>query len=355
MFSLGVRTQLIGLAVVCAIPGALGLGLFAVNDWKGAIDTAHSRSHAVAKRVASSLDSGFREYEFLLGQLANRPRVRELSTGGCDPLIREYPPLHPELTAITLRDLDSNLICSSLASATETLNPKEAVLAAEGARTGRFKVVAITRGEVSGRLVARMAHPVRNRQGTIAGVLLAPLDLRRYGERMLSDLPENIAVSVVDEDGNILMRSPSAKAWEGKPLPEQLRKLDDRREGLVRAQDVEGVPRIGAYVTVPASRWVVAVSMSEEEVLEPHRIATALAALGALSCFAVAMLGAWAIGRSIAAPVERLIAVTERFASGGTSARSTESGPREIRKLIRYINGLFDRIGSGSEGGGPSR
>jgi nitrogen fixation/metabolism regulation signal transduction histidine kinase len=59
----------------------------------------------------------------------------------------------------------------------------------------------------------------------------------------------------------------------------------------------------------------------------------------------VAVLAAWLIGRNISGPVERLIVVTERVMSGGTSARSTEAGPHEIRKLIRCVNALFDRMG----------
>ncbi|WP_082536203.1 MULTISPECIES: cache domain-containing protein [unclassified Roseateles] len=344
MLSLGVRAQLVGLAVVCAIPGVLGLGLFAVNTWNGAIDTAHVRSQAVATRVASSLDRGFNEYSYLLGQLANRPAVRALNASACDPLIREYPPLHPELTAITLRDLDSNLICTSLANATKTLGPKEAGLAADGARSGAFKVVAVARGEVSGRTVARMVQPVKNAQGVIAAQLLAPLDLRIYGDRILSDLPESIVVSVFDTEGTILMRSRSARAWDGRPVPAALWKVQDRREGRVRAEDVEGVPRIGAYVTVPASHWIVAASMSEAEALGPHRVATMLAASAALLCFFVAVLAAWFIGRNVSVSIERLIEVTGRVMSGGTSARAAEGGPREIRKLIRCLNGVFDRI-----------
>ncbi len=344
MLSLGIRAQLLALAVVCAIPGALGLGLYAATAWSNAVGTAQTRSYAVSKRVAATVDRGFSDYESLLNQLATRPRVRALNPADCDPLIRDYLPLHPELTAIALRDLDSKLICSSLANATRTLNPKEAALAAEGARTGAFKVVAVTRGEVTGRLVARMTYPVRNAEGVVTAELLAPLDLRTFGERVLSDLPENIVVTVVDEAGNILLRSRSARDWEGRPVPEPLWKLHDHREGHVRGVDVEGVPRIGAYVTVPATRWIVAARMSDAAALGPHRAATAVAALAGLACFAVAALAAWAIGRNISLPLHRLTVVTERFVAGGTSARAAEGGPREIRKLIRSVNGLLDSM-----------
>ncbi|CAE6840856.1 hypothetical protein R69746_08459 [Paraburkholderia aspalathi] len=346
MYFLRIRVQLVALAVVCATPGAIGLGLYAYNDRAAAVDAAQSRSYAIAKRVASSMDGGFREYDYLLSQLAGRPRTRELNSNRCDPLLLDLPSLRPELTALTVRDLDSNLICSSLAHPTSKLDAKEAELARKGVLMASMRVVSIARGEVSGRLVARMTYPVRNATGVISGELLAPLDLLTYGERILSDLPDNVRVVVVDRAGAILMRSRSARSWEGRPVPTELWKVDDRQEAMVQTRDAEGGKRIGAYVTVTETGWVVSSSLSETEVLAPHRTAALVATIAAMSCFAVAILGARVIGRSIAQPVERLIDVSERFAQGGTSARASESGPREIRELTRRLNALLDHFES---------
>jgi len=339
MISLGIREQLVGLAVVCAIPGALGLGLYAYSDWSTAIDMAQSRSYAVAKRVAASLDGGFNEYDYLLGQLASRPQTRSLDKAHCDPLLIALPSLRPELTALTVRELDSSLVCSSLTQATARLGAEDAALAAKGAGSGGLKVVGVTRGEVSGRLVARMTYPVRNAAGAIAAELLAPLDLRSYGQRVMSDLPDNIRVAVIDPAGTILMRSRAAEPWEGRPMPEGLWKRDDRREARIRDGD-----RIGAFVTVPVTGWVVSASLSEEGVLAAHRATALVATSAALACFALALFGAWLIGRSIARPVEGLVDIGVRFSNGGTSARAVESGPRELRRLVRSFNALLDQL-----------
>jgi signal transduction histidine kinase len=110
------------------------------------------------------------------------------------------------------------------------------------------------------------------------------------------------------------------------------------------AQTADGGREIAVPVSKPDGTWVVRAEIPPDEV--SRGVASASIALIALAAavFAMAMLVADRIARSVVGPARSAAAAAHRLADGDLSARAATEGPPEIAEVGRSLNLLGDRI-----------
>jgi len=98
------------------------------------------------------------------------------------------------------------------------------------------------------------AYPILTDQGRISSVIFAALDVNWLGQLASeSNLPEGVALSVVDSKGTLLARFPESEKWIGKHIPDAslFEMLQLRSQATKELVGLDGVDRL--YALKPLS------------------------------------------------------------------------------------------------------
>ncbi len=339
---LPIRAQLLLIGITVGLPA---VGLFAWHAYEKSVEareSAYSRLTIMAASTATQIDNFLADQEAMLARVAERPLIRALDPGRCDPVIQEFAGLHPDFMSMGLRDTTGKLLCTSNRNPIRIERQGRQRWFEEGLRTP-----ALSAGDAVahplGRWISVLTYPVRRDDGKVAGLVGLPVDLLNYQERLFRTVPKDAMILVVDRSRGVLMRSARPESWIGKPLPAEFSEATRApASGLVAAKGPEGNARLWAVATVTRSGWQVMAGLPESQVLAGWRAErNELVALG-LVMFAAVLAIAWWSGSTIARPILALGRTASRIAAGETGVRATVTGPRELEEVARQFNLMLD-------------
>ncbi len=203
-----------------------------------------------------------------------------------------------------------------------------------------------------GHPVLPMAYPVR---GVPGAVLVADFDLGWLHDQLLAHrLPEGSALGVTDRDGRFLVRLPDDPRLGDTIAPAFRGLLKQSEQGVTEATGMDGVRRIIGYVPLDSAPrgLFVAVGFSTDHAYAASDAAAArgyaLIAAGLLTALGLA---AWMVRGSITRPVRAILATTERWRGGDTTARvALPPEQSEFGRIGSAVNDLLDAIAAGQAG-----
>lgn len=299
------------------------------------LDSANARAQAV--------EVFQRRSRATLRALAERPRVRALDPAACDPVLADALSIHPELSNLALRRLTGEPVCIQAQRAllsTEEITRRDwfKAIAAEGFHVGNAVL-----GQVTGRWVSVASHIVRDRAGTPAGVIVAPIALERFDELLdASQLPQGSVAVLADRNGTVLFRSQDTAIWRGKLARSAagVQQSSQQEHGNARAVGLDGVERIYGYATVPSSGWKVTVGVPVTYVTAAVYRQAGEAAMVCLALLLFAAALVYAVSRAIVRPISDLRSLVRAAAEGYFRFPVEVRGPAEVRELA----GEFGRM-----------
>jgi diguanylate cyclase (GGDEF)-like protein/PAS domain S-box-containing protein len=341
---LTIRTHLLALALAAIFPLASAV-IYVIFDFSRAtLKQAEGEIRDLAATTANNVAATIAESERLLSVLARRPTVRALDPKHCDPIVTEFVKLHPDFVNLFARTLRGDIVCPFLPNVVAA----DAVVTfpwfQEGIRSRRFTAGDAFRGRASGRWVSVLTYPLLDDNGKVIGMLGLPLDLLTLQSRVLSTVPGDVVVSVIDREGRFLVRSADPDRWIGNGVtnPEHVREARRNAEGTYRVTGVDGITRVFAYRTDARTGWLVSVGIQENTLLAPfhRRLAGAVAVV--LVTLVVALILVGRLGTAIAMPIRKLEATTEKVAEGDLGARASIEGPTELANVASEFNHMLD-------------
>lgn len=155
-------------------------------------------------------------------------------------------------------------------------------------------------------------------------------------------LPEGSVVTIVDQRGDVVLRSEEAGKWVGKNVgrSELLRGSSGRRAGTEAVRNLDGKDVFAGFVSAQHVPWVVYVSSPQELAFADERTDFWRAVwLGALALL-VGVLLAWTQATQIIRPIKTVVRDTVLFAKGDLSHRSTVKIGGEIGILSETFNAM---------------
>jgi PAS domain S-box-containing protein len=338
---LPIRAQLLLLGLVVGLPAASLFAWHALEKSNEARQEAYARVSLLAGSVATQLDTFLADQEVILGRVAERPQVRALDRNHCDSATLEFAGLYPEFVTLGVRSADGAPVCTPYPNPPR-IQPGLVAWFDEGLQTpglaaGNAFVVP------DGRVTSVLTYPVRRADGRTAGLLVLPVDLLRFQQRLFRTVPQGAEVVVADRSRQLLMHSLDAPRWIGKPLPPGFSDATrNPHRGLVDAAGIDGVTRLYAVATVTRSGWQVIAGLPEDEVLAPYRAERDELLAVSVAMFVFILALAWWSGTTIARPIVALGRTASRVAAGETGARAAVSGPRELEVVARQFNRMLD-------------
>jgi phosphoserine phosphatase RsbU/P len=202
---------------------------------------------------------------------------------------------------------------------------------------------ALERGDASGVWTAGpVAYQVQAQRlefgDTPFGVLVIGYTL---GSRLVDSLERQLgAAAVLELDGSPLAISAgSGKALEREALRSALAKVPSGGVHEVSVGAARYLAIAGALPGYSGQRKLrYALFRSLDEALAPSLRLRTLLLLIAAGALAIAVIATGLLSTTLSRPLEALVGLTQRFATGDLSARATPVGPRETRILADSLN-----------------
>ena len=199
------------------------------------------------------------------------------------------------------------------------------------------------RGPVSGRWIVNVARPIKNRAGTLKGVITVGTWLERFQEALrLQDLPPGAVVTVVDQNGVVLARSASGAQWIGRNISSwsSLAKHRSEREGSFVSvwSQSDAVERVTAFTAAHDVPWTVLIGLPKATLFSLVAFRFAMASLFVSITLAIGFSIAWVLSGRLISPLQQLGADAARLASGEFSHRSTVRSGDEVETLAHDFN-----------------
>jgi PAS domain S-box-containing protein len=324
MNSLVARLMLI---IALAVAPALGFQAFTESEARHAREQLVEAEALRLVRLISAEQARIAEgAEQVLNVISGAPFVQENPPGLCQRLLADLLEQSPRYVFAAVIGLDGHAVCAPRA-VDRGIDASKRDYFRLALQTGGFAIGGYAVGNATGQPSIHMAKPLRNRDGLVVGVVAVALSLDWLGQQLEHlALPPGAAVSIIDRSGTVLAGYPDGAGFVGRPVGAEYRfTLEGNVDKVVRITSREGRRMVVGYSPLDSDPkgWAVAVGLDRDlafaGVATANRTGMLLIVAGA--GFALAMTSL-AGTRLIRRPLNRLLAVADRWRSGDLSART---------------------------------
>ncbi len=339
-----IRRSLWTLVLVVTLPLATMLAVGLRLEHLEEVERAHATAGAVAQIAALQTEHLLDEAMAALTIISERPLVQSIDPRHCDPFLTDFIEVHPQFTNIGVTTQGGDVVCSAMSSRRNGPTSVRSLPWWLPVTSASAPVVSEPFvGPWSNRWVSAVAYPLRDAAGAFRGALWVSIDLARF-QSSLEEVgtPTGFTVTIATNNGIITARSMEAENWIGRSLTERGAQLPvGMSGGPLEGSDADGVERLRALTTVPATGWRVTADIPKDVALAPARTKALWESMVALLGIAVVGGLASLLRRRVERPVERLAAAAAAAAEGDLSTRLALEGPKEIAEVGRQLNRLL--------------
>ncbi|MGH7506532.1 MAG: cache domain-containing protein, partial [Longimicrobiales bacterium] len=340
MKATSIRTRIVGLLLALALPLIAIVAFALAREYR----TSAERAEGAAVELAVATANGVRQVldggHAVVEALARDPAILALGAPSCAPWLREVESMLPQFVNIVVADTMGTVVCSAIPMPDERPNVTDrewfqAVHIGAAPATGRFQI-----GNVTGRAVIVVAHPLRDERGALRGVVAAGIDLNQF-QQLVDGLPQppGAVVTLADDRWTVLARSMDPARWVGQTLPGDT--VPEREVGpgigIARAMGLDSINRVFGFATMTDPRWRVYAGVPDAWIYGPVRrsaIRRGAAVTAVLAAVAVLTL---LLFRRVARWLSTLVEGTRAAAQPG-GAPLPEIGPTEVVSVAHAFN-----------------
>jgi PAS domain S-box-containing protein len=199
---------------------------------------------------------------YLLGAAAKLPEVQDRDVERCNQRMTEFMALFPTIAGIGAVAPDGVQFCSGLKPPPAPISVADRSYFQTALREKRLAISGYIVGRVTGKPSLNFAYPAIDDAGEVRAVVVLAFDLSRLsGSLLTSPLPEGATMSLIDDAGILLARTPPAAEWIGRKVREApfTSAMLSRREGTLEAVGIDGVDRLHGFAPLLATADLFAV------------------------------------------------------------------------------------------------
>jgi signal transduction histidine kinase len=302
----------------------------------------------VQKRIALSA-------ELMLSTLAVTAEIQSLNPDTSTGVFKTILKHNPDYFNIALSDLNGRVLASGHFFSETNLGDRKHIQ--EALAWKRFAAGEYIVTRVGAHVPAlAFAYPVLDPDENPIGVLSTVIGLDHFaGFYDVAGLPDDSFLAVTDHRGIRLFYHPRKEATNpvGRPIHPAVWNIvkNTRESGYFVHPGSDGIRRIVAYEFVsllPEQAYyaIIWAGIPEAHILKAADRVLARNLLFLLMAVLTAVVISWLIGRhTLVSPINRLVAMTRRFASGDLSVRTDDTvGPRELNILVRAFDDMADAL-----------
>jgi C4-dicarboxylate-specific signal transduction histidine kinase len=288
-------------------------------------------AHSIARLAAAYLNQYFDGLDAMASALIRHPAIPALDRIECDKLFAGLLSEQPLLLNVVLRDGNLVLVASATGVPADRTSVPAPAYMMDVIKTGRPVVSELIAGPLTGKPTIGQAYPVRAEDGAVVGVLALSLNLVQL-QHVFENLalPNGSVVTVVDQRGQILARSPDGEKYIGQTIVAQ----DVPAPDVGLRSDVDGIERFVGTESVARGPWSLSVGIPQTVVAD--RLAAFWwrnLTISVAAVLAVLGLSLW-VSHHTSTGLERIRGAAQRIALGDLSPPARADAPSlEIAEL----------------------
>src|ERR1700674_4304106 len=175
-------------------------------------EEVRQEAHSVARLAAAYLGQYFDGLDAMASALMLHPAIPALNPAECARLFAGLLSEQPLLLNVVLRDRNALLVAPPTGAPADRTSVPAPAYMMDVLKTGQPGVSELIAGPLTGRPTIGQAYPVRADDGAVVGVLALSLNLvqlQHVFEHLA--LPDGSVVTLLDQRGQILARSPGGE------------------------------------------------------------------------------------------------------------------------------------------------
>lgn len=341
------RTRLalaFGLAV--SVPLVITMALVTNQVEQSARAEAFSRTRVIAETLALGISDYIDLHRAAVAALGAQPGLLTAPPATQRAILQAFGDTYPDALTFVLYDADGRTLARSDDVPVQTPAALRSPLFDEVRQSGVTDVRVIV-SPVLGQPVVAMGLPVRDPDGTFAGVVAVVLESTR-----LADVAQRATtepggqVLVVDRRGRLIAASGSAQLpplsdVSGQPAVAAMLQSED--SGSLSYEDGSG-ERLAGFAVVPLLHWGVVVERPASLALAGTQAGRDLAFAVFLIVVACAAVLGWIAAGRLSAPLEGLAHAVDALAFGNAPTALPRSSVTEVARLAAVFGDLRDRL-----------
>ncbi len=245
----------------------------------------------------------------------------------------------PDVESLYLGDLKGNVYNSSGQHFDISDRPYLSAI-----KDGKTNVTTVTQSKESGRQIAIVTVPIRDKNGELSGALGATILVSHLLQRVRDFHDEMDSQAILFNDQGKGLAFPDGLS---KRESEHLERIVDSlspEARMMTSMSIDGTEQFLLRRTIPIATWSIVLMRPAQTVLASvttsnWAMITLLVFIGFLSILSVLLAQ-----RKILRPIEQLQAVQERITKGEVTARMDSYPKDELGNLIRSFNEMADSL-----------
>jgi PAS domain S-box-containing protein len=246
----GLRARVLLLVTLAITPWLLTTVYHAVEERQSVIGKEQENALRFARIVSFDQRETIAYSRVLLQALSTMPEIRHGTPAACRQRLFSMLESDKHYTNIGVLDAHGALLCDALATQQSRWFGDRDWFR-QALKTRQSVISSLVTGRISGKSVIVAAQPIFNENGDATRVVWASIDIEWFQYLLKQiQLPESMAVSVMDANGVIVARHPDGRNFIGKlnplaPLTQAI--LAKKEEGIGHAKGTDGITRLFAY------------------------------------------------------------------------------------------------------------
>jgi PAS domain S-box-containing protein len=300
----------------------------------------------LARLAAARQDQFIETARYLLAAAAQMPEVRGRDASGCSARMAEMRRQFPTVSGIGAVGPDGVQFCSS-SGKVAGISLADRAYFQQAVRNKTLAISGYIIGRMSGEPHLNFAYPAIDGAGEVRAVVVLAFSLDWLSASLsMTPLPGEATMSLVDGDGVLLARAPPAPDWIGRRVREAdfTQAMLARRQGVMEATGVDGVPRMHGFAPLLASADLFAVVGLpwQEAYREADRLFWRETLFTVLAFALAALVALFGADLWIRSPTSRLQEAVGRMKQGDLSvrARPGRGSSPELRELAANFNDM---------------
>jgi PAS domain S-box-containing protein len=352
IFHGSIRKRLALLFVASALPATLLFLYAGLERYNENVSRSENELLTFVSQLADAQEKTSLRTHLLLENLAKVPAVHNMDALSCTGVFTAVLKANPYLSGLTLATPEGDVVA--------TTRPQTSTSLAEGKH---FKNALATKQFAAGEyLVGRLypvpifpfAYPMLDDSGRVRGLLLASIELEKYGEQFKQmHFPQGSFFGVCDHKGTRLYRYPKSQSGSiGQPISRQMFEVATTEgEGLKTDKGIDGIERVNAFkplrLNADSAPYMYMFVGTPKSIIHANAQRGVLRDLGLFAvAVAFTLTAGWFLGgKSLGLGLEKLAAASKRIGEGDLSVRVTlNPDVAEVATLSQAFNNMADSL-----------